>query len=883
MSPRKPSWDLDDAGWEDWPPVRDQDDPPWPAEDAVLNQVVLKFGGTSVTGLGGWQTIEAQLRELLAAGERPLVVCSALSGVSDLLVRLADGYDGGEVQALLLGLRKLHIEQSAELGLAVGLVGDLLEELERLIEGARLVGELSPRVRARVLSAGELLCTRLGAAWLRTRGLTVARLDARELLDALPCEDPLRHYTDARCAWEPDIELQSRLAAMPEQVLLTQGFIARDERGDTVLLGRGGSDTSAATLAARLAARRLEIWSDVPGMFTADPRVLPSARLLRRLDYDEAQELATMGAKVLHPRCLAPLRATGIPLDLRCTAAPGAEGTRIRGARGGHPRVKAISARSGIVLVSMDTVGMWQQVGFLAEVFQAFARAGLSVDMVATSETNVTVSLDPRTNDLSPSKLQALVADLRPHCRASVIGPAASVSLVGRSIRSVLHQLGPVLERFEDRQVHLLTQAASDLNLSFVVEQDQAAGVLVDLHAQLFSGPEDELLGPSWARLSGEQDRALPKAWWAELRDELLELAGQGTPAYVSSRRELRRAAQRLLDLGSVDRILFAMKSNPHPEILRLFEGMGLGFECVSPGELARLQEVFGGLPQGRVLFTPNFAPAADYQAGFDAGAMVTLDSLYPLEHWPELFRGRELVVRLDPGRGDGHHAYVITAGRRSKFGIPGEDLPRLFELVGELDLRIVGLHCHAGSGVKTPQTWRDKAVWLKGIAAELPQVRFLDLGGGLPVPDRPGMPSLDLSALDAGLANVRGDYELWLEPGRFLVASACALLTRVSQVKTKGGRHFVGVDAGMHTLIRPALYGAWHEIVNLSRLGQEPALQADVVGPICETGDVLGYQRLLPLTVEGDVLLVDNAGAYGAAMSSDYNLRPRALELFLD
>ena len=883
MSKEQPPWDLDDAGWRAWPPVQDRVDPPWPAEDAVLNQVVLKFGGSSVTGLAGWQVIEAQLRERLAAHEQPMLVCSALSGVSDLLTCLADEVFGDEIQACLLQLRKRHIAQAAELGLPVSLVADLLTGLEQLIHGARLVGELSPRVRARVLSAGELLSTRLGAEWLRRQGLTVARLDARELLDALPCADPVRRYLDARCAFELDPGLQGRLAARPEQILLTQGFIARDEAGDTVLLGRGGSDTSAATLAARLGARRLEIWSDVPGMFTADPRALPSARLLRELDYDEAQELASMGAKVLHPRCLAPLRAAGVPLDLRCTGQPELEGTRIRGARSGHPRVKAVSARTGIMLVSMDTVGMWQQVGFLGQVFGAFASHGLSVDMVATSETNVTVTLDPRSNDLAPAKLKALLNDLRPFCRASLIGPASSVSLVGRRIRSVLHQLGPVLERFEDREVHLLTQAASDLNLSFVVAPDEAPGLVRDLHAQLFSGPEDELLGGSWERLSRAQAPPAAEGWWGPRRQELMDVAAQGTPVYVASRSQLRRAAGRLLGLSSVDRVLFAMKANPNPEILRLFEGLGVGFECVSPGELRRLQELFGGLPAGRVLFTPNFAPASDYQAGLDAGALVTLDSVYPLEHWPELFRGRELVVRLDPGRGDGHHAHVVTAGERSKFGVPADDLPRLFELVRDLGLRIVGLHCHAGSGVKTPTTWRDKAVFLKGVAAELPEVRFLDLGGGLPVPERPGMPALDLAALDAGLASVKGGYELWLEPGRFLVADSCALLTRVSQVKSKGGRHFVGVDAGMHTLIRPALYGAWHEIANLSRLGEEPTLQADVVGPICETGDVLGHQRLLPPSFEGDVLLVDNAGAYGASMSSDYNLRGRPREVLID
>jgi diaminopimelate decarboxylase/aspartate kinase len=168
-------------------------------------------------------------------------------------------------------------------------------------------------------------------------------------------------------------------------------------------------------------------------------------------------------------------------------------------------------------------------------------------------------------------------------------------------------------------------------------------------------------------------------------------------------------------------------------------------------------------------------------------------------------------------------------------------------------------------------------------VASTFPDVRMLDLGGGLGVPEKPGQDALDMLGLDDGIRDLKQahpQYELWLEPGRYIVAEAGVLLTSVTQTKGKGDVRYVGVSTGMNSLIRPALYGAFHEISNLSRLGQSAEQVVNVVGPICETGDKLGTDRLLPECREGDVLLIANAGAYGYVMSSRYNLREPATEV---
>jgi diaminopimelate decarboxylase/aspartate kinase len=647
------------------------------------------------------------------------------------------------------------------------------------------------------------------------------------------------------------------------------------------VLGRGGSDTAAAYVAGKISAERLEIWTDVPGMFTADPRVVPSARLLRQLDYREAQEIATTGSKVLHPRCVPAMRERAIPVHVFSTFMPHVQGTVIRlGAAEGPAQLKAISCKKSILLVSMETVGMWHEVGFLAKAFGVFGRLGLSIDLVSTSETNVTVSLDEEANVLEAETLDELVEELGHICRVTVIRGCAAVSLVGRRIRGLLHRLGPALEVFEQQRIHLLSQAASDLNLTVVVDEDQADRLVRLLHAQLIAeAGSSEVFGPSWEQLQPDRGErpAKRERWWEKKRDELLAVLGSDPSAYVY---DLATVDERLRSLGSldaVDRVLYAMKANSNVEILDRVRAAGAGFECVSPGELDRVLERFPDIEPSEILFTPNFAPKDEYRYGLELGVQTTLDSSYPLRNWPELFGGTELFLRIDPGVGRGHHDKVRTAGAQAKFGIPLFELEEVAQLAASAGTKIVGVHAHAGSGILTPEHWAQVAGTLAEAAAYFPDVRTFDLGGGLGVPEKPAQDPLDLEKVAAGLRHVKESLpgkDLWIEPGRFVVAESGVILARVTQTKGKGAVRYVGIATGMNSLIRPALYGSYHEIVNLTRLGEERTERVNVVGPICETGDTLGLDRLLPPTQEGDVLLIANTGAYGVVMSSHYNLR---------
>jgi diaminopimelate decarboxylase/aspartate kinase len=867
--------------------------------------VVLKFGGTSVSSAPRWELIADRIGRL-HRDKRVWVVCSALSQVSNHLESAIEESLRGGPHESLRWLREAHQSLAREAGLDAGCfepVSSLLDDLERLLEGIRLTREASPRLRARVMSFGELASTRLGLAILSRAGIDCRRVDARDLLASSPRprDQEATRYLDADVPVRHAPE-SAEQAAGGSRVVLTQGFIARTPRGHTCLLGRGGSDTSAALFAALLGAERLEIWTDVHGMFTADPRQIPTARLIRRIGYREAQELAAMGAKVLHPRCLGPVRRAGIPLLIHNAQDPDAEGTRIAAQEEGAPAVTAVVCRRGVMLLSVSTLEMWGASGFLARAFAPFEELGISIDLVATSQSAVSVTLDRIPGGVHGEPFAELVDRLESMGQVKVVHPCAVVSIVGRRIRTVLHELGPAMSVFREHEVHLVSESSEDLNLSFVVDEQDAEPLVENLHARLFPpqmpAERDPRFGPSWEMLAAESARGgavlAPVAstdpdgevdWWREHRGELLQIVADGRPRFVYHPDSVAARARALkARLPSIGRFYYSMKANPHPSIVEAVVAAGFGLECVSAAEVERAREIVA--PSVPVLFTPNFCPIDEYASALERGAEVTLDGPHLLDQAPELFRGREIAVRVDPGGGLGHHEKVRTAGAQAKFGHPADELDEIVESARGHGVRIVGLHAHVGSGIHDPEVWAGTASVLAGLRDRLPDLRWLDVGGGLGVVERPGQESLDLTAVESGLAELGPrleGLELRMEPGRYLVSEAGVLLAPVTQVRNKAGTRFVGVATGMNSLLRPALYGAWHSIHNLTRLDEPARDYWHVVGPICETGDVLGRDRLLPPTVPGDVLLIENCGAYGAVMSSHYNLRPPAEEAVVE
>ncbi|MGD8862118.1 MAG: aspartate kinase [Myxococcales bacterium] len=469
--------------------------------------VVAKFGGTSVARPDRWQSIRGLVQRHQAEGHRSLVVCSALSGITNRLEKLLEAARAGEdLSEPLDAIWQQHVKLAVELGVdAEAAVGPTMASLRGRATALARRAQVDPRSHAGVMAHGELMSTRLGAAWLRAQGVDVAFADAREMLHAPePAEGTAetQRYLSATCDFAADPALIARLQDSA-QVVITQGFIARDDAGDTVLLGRGGSDTSAAYLASKVQAARLEIWTDVPGMFSANPGAVPAARLVPELGYQEAQTLAGLGAKVLHPRCLRALHEQHIPLHLGSTEHPEQGGTRINGVTpsGG---IRAIVSRKGLYLLSMRRPPEWQPVGFMAEVAACFHRHGISMDLVSSSPSEIRATIDAGAFPDVRERLEALVSDLRAVCEPELTGDVASVSLVGHRPLNDAHRYATATRLMQHHDLRLVAHAADEAHLSYVVDAAVVDELVSELHAALFEQQptEGSEHGPSFEELA---------------------------------------------------------------------------------------------------------------------------------------------------------------------------------------------------------------------------------------------------------------------------------------------------------------------------------------------------------------------------------------------
>ncbi|MHB0973764.1 MAG: diaminopimelate decarboxylase [Thiobacillus sp.] len=365
-----------------------------------------------------------------------------------------------------------------------------------------------------------------------------------------------------------------------------------------------------------------------------------------------------------------------------------------------------------------------------------------------------------------------------------------------------------------------------------------------------------------------------------------------GTPLYVYSRAALEAAYRAYADaFAATPRLIcYAVKANSSLAILNLFARLGTGFDIVSGGELARVLAA-GGDP-GKVVFSGVGKTADEMRAALDAGILCfnveSVSELHRLNRVAgEMGKVAPVSFRVNPDVDPRTHPYISTGLKENKFGVPIADAPALYRLAASLpNLAITGIDCHIGSQLTDLSPLADAAdrvlALVDALAAEGIVLHHIDLGGGVGIRYRDETPP-DLAAYGRVLAaRFAGRREkLLLEPGRSLVGNAGLLLTRVEYLKPGEDRNFAIVDAAMNDLMRPALYEAYHEIVAVDER-KAPAKRYDVVGPICETGDFLGFARDLAIE-EGDLLALLSAGAYGMSMASNYNSRARAAEVLID
>ena len=454
--------------------------------------IVMKFGGTSVQDAPAISTaIQVVCHQL---DRQPVVVLSAMGGSTNQLLKIADEAQKGHVdaaQAILERLKQRHSKVAGEL-----LQGKMLSETEAklhdhyhqisdIIQGLVLLGECTPRSKDAIASFGERMSTLMFAQALAQRGVPSKLLDSRHFIRT---DD---QFTNARVL--QDISFQeTRTQIVPEieasRVPILQGFIGSTSHGVTTTIGRGGSDLTASLVGAALDVEDIQIWTDVPGILTADPGVVTQVFKIKAMSFDEASELAYFGAKVLHPSTLLPAISRNIPVHVFSSSYIDQTGTLICSTSvSSATPVKSIACKKGIVLLNIVSTRMLLAFGFLRRIFEVFDRYKTVVDVVATSEVSVSTTID------STQNLDPILEELRTFGEVEVESKLAIICVVGDNLRSIPGIAARVFSAVRKINVPMISQGASRINVTFLVPEDRMAEAVRHLHEEFFRDPDPEV------------------------------------------------------------------------------------------------------------------------------------------------------------------------------------------------------------------------------------------------------------------------------------------------------------------------------------------------------------------------------------------------------
>lgn len=443
---------------------------------------VAKFGGTSVANFEAMSLCAAVIEN---NPETKLVVSSACSGVTNLLVELANGVqDANQRLSIIKQLADIHhaiIDKLADPLQVEKEVHSILDMVASVAEAASF--QASKKLTDHLVACGELMSTFILTQLLRERGMDAIRFDIREVLRTD------EHYGRA----EPQLEQIQQLAQEKltplclQHVVVTQGFIGADEQGNTTTLGRGGSDYSAALIAEAVQASGLEIWTDVPGIYTTDPRIAPKAAPIAEISFSEASEMANFGAKILHPSTLLPALRHDIPVFVGSSKEPEKGGTWIRKRVESSPLFRALTLRCNQTMVTLRSASMFHAYGFLSKVFEILAKHKISVDLITTSEISVSLTFDKTdTSGGAPELPQAVRLELEELCKVEVEHNLCLVALIGNNMSESKGYAKQVFSTLEDFNLRMICYGASPHNLCFLLHESVSKAAIQKLHQDLF-------------------------------------------------------------------------------------------------------------------------------------------------------------------------------------------------------------------------------------------------------------------------------------------------------------------------------------------------------------------------------------------------------------
>lgn len=444
--------------------------------------IVAKFGGTSVAD---FEAMNRSADVVLQDASTRLVVLSASAGITNLLVALAEGQQAPQRAVLLDDIRRIQYAIVVRLQRPEV----IRDEIDRMIDNISMLSEAASLATSNALtdelvSHGELMSSLLFVEILRERQVNAEWFDVRKVMRT---DDHFgRAVPDVQVlAEQATAQLQPRIE---QALVITQGFIGSESEGRTTTLGRGGSDYTAALLGEALNAARVDIWTDVPGIYTTDPRVVPTAKRIDEITFEEAAEMATFGAKVLHPATLLPAVRRGIPVFVGSSKDPAAGGTRVCNETRNPPLFRALALRRKQTLLTLHSLNMLHTFGFLAELFNILARHNVSVDLITTSEVSVALTLDTTGSTSTSASLltQALLTELSSLCRVEVEEDLALVAIIGNQLSKACGVGKEVFGVLDPFNLRMICYGASSYNLCFLVPGNDAESVVRTLHRNLF-------------------------------------------------------------------------------------------------------------------------------------------------------------------------------------------------------------------------------------------------------------------------------------------------------------------------------------------------------------------------------------------------------------
>jgi aspartate kinase len=435
--------------------------------------IVMKFGGTSVGNAERIRDVVKIVKSKIDS--KPVVVVSALGGVTDNIIDTANlASNGDKYDIKLNGILQRHYDTIAELGLRPEIISSETDQLARNINNITTRKELTPRDLDKIVSFGERMSARIIAGYLSKMGIPAKAHDSYDI--GLITDG---NFGDASMLPESYPKIKRSLSNSKSVPVIT-GFIAKDKNGRITTLGRGGSDYTASIIGAAIGATEIQIWTDVNGIMTADPKIVKNAKSVAIVSYDEASELAFLGAKVLHPKTILPAIENSIPVRILNTFNPTHRGTLVLKDIRVKNRVVSIACKKKIQVINLTTPKMFQMHGFLRQVFETFDKHGVSVDMVSTSEVNVSITMDGK------QKTDRLVEDLKGLADVQIMPNRAKVSIVGKHMVYIPGILSKLFSSLDGIYIEMISSSTSEVNDGFVVEEKYADEAVRRLHKSFF-------------------------------------------------------------------------------------------------------------------------------------------------------------------------------------------------------------------------------------------------------------------------------------------------------------------------------------------------------------------------------------------------------------